>query len=321
MKLHAKWLSGLPFTAESLDKARPTVLTQIDNVEENLATHKYANAAWHQVFQYGVTDIAIRGNIQSAQLSDLQEYRDQNLAQKDSVLLCVIGGVEPDILKEAMEEELGAISLTDKKLPHQTASAEIAKNLNATWDLNVTHYMESYPIPSPENKDYPALYIASLLLHVSLLQDAQLKELVGYIFCGVDLVTPEQTYFYVNASLKPDTDINKVKQRIRQLMTPIYKSSNNMYVSMVAKSISKKLSAPPDLNTLLQDKPDNISDTLALLQVGVNWGMMEYQYGEYLSQLVDAFADITAADVASVTNRYMTEENRMTLVLTPRASE
>ena len=104
-------------------------------------------------------------------------------------------------------------------------------------------------------------------------------------------------------------------------MTPIYKSYNTMYVSMVAKSISKKLSAPPDLNNLRQDKPDNISDTLALLQVGVNWGMMEYQYGEYLSQLVDAFADITAADVASVANRYLTEENRMTLVLTPRASE
>ena len=58
-----------------------------------------------------------------------------------------------------------------------------------------------------------------------------------------------------------------------------------------------------------------------LLQLGVRWGTIEYQFGGNLSQLASAFADVSAVDVASVVNRYLTEEQRMTLVLTPRASE
>ena len=321
LELHAKWLAGLPFSAESLAEARPNALSQIDYVEANLATHKFAHAAWNQVFRQGETDIAIRKGIQSAQLSELQEYSDLHLVQADRVLLCVIGGIDPKTLEHTMEKQLGAISLTEKTLPYPTVPPEIAKDQNATWDINVTHYMETYPIPHPENKDYPALYMASLLWRLACMQDAQLKELTGQVLCGVDLVTPEQVYLYVSASLKPDTDIEKVKQRVRQLMNPLKQQENNTQVPMVAQSLSMELSAPPDMKTLMQHKPENVPEALALLQLGVSWGTIEYQYGNNLSQLASAFADVSADDVASVVNRYLTEERRMTLLLTPRASE
>ena len=316
---HAKWLDGLPFSAESLAKAIPNTLSQFDYIEENLATHKLANAAWNQVFRQAETDVAIRENIQSAQLSELQEYRDLHLVQADRVLLCVIGGVDPETLKETMEKQLGAINLTEKTLPQATDTPEIAKDQNATWDVNVTHYMETYPIPRPENKDYPALYVASLLWRLACLQDAQLKELTGHILCGVDLITPEQVYLYISASLKPDTDIERVKQRVRQLINPLKQQENNTQVPMVAQSLSMELSAPPDMKTLMQYKSENVSEAQMLFQLGVNWGTMEYQYGNNLSQLASAFADVSAADVASVINRYLTEDRRMTLILTPRA--
>ena len=316
---HAKWLSGLPFSAESLAEELPRVLSQFDYIEANLATHKLANVAWNQVFRHGETDIAMRKGIQSAQPSELQEYRDQHLLQADRVLLCVIGGVDSETLKDTMEKQLGTISLPAKTLPQSTVSPEIAKNQNATWDINVTHYMETYPIPHPENEDYPALYIASLLWRSACTQDAQLKELTGYIHCGVDLVTPEQVYLYVSASLKPDAGIEKVKQRIQQLMNPLKQPENNTQVPMVAQSLSKELSAPPDMKTLMQHKPEDVTETVMLLQLGVTWGMLEYQYGNNLSQLASAFANVSAADVASVVNRYLTEDRRMTLVLTPQA--
>ena len=90
---------------------------------------------------------------------------------------------------------------------------------------------------------------------------------------------------------------------------------------MVAQSLSKELSAPPDLKTLIKYKPENVPEALMLLQLGVRWGTIEYQFGGNLSQLASAFADVSAIDVASVVNRYLTEERRMTLVLTPRASK
>ena len=317
LALHAKWLAGLPFSAESLTEELPRVLSQFDYIEANLVTHKLAHVAWNQVFRHGETHIAMRKGIQSAQLSELQEYRDQHLVQVDRVLLCVIGGVDSETLKDTMEKQLGALSLTAKAFPQPTVPPEIAKDQNATWDVKVTHYMETYPIPRPENKDYPALYIASLLWRFACTQDAQLKELIGYIHCGVDLVTPEQVYLYVSASLKPDAEIEKVKQRIQQLMNPLKQSESNVQVPMVAQSLSKELSAPPDMKTLMQYKPENMPENLIFLQLGVSWGMLEYQYGDTLSQLASAFADVSAADVANVVNRYLTEERQMTLLLTP----
>lgn len=318
---HANWLSGLPFTEESLAEEIPNVLTQIDIVEKNLATHKYANTAWNQVIRHGETDIAIRESIRSARLNELQEYRDRHLVQADSVLLCVIGGVDTEILKQTMEQHLGSINLPEKRSPKPTESIETMNDLNATWDINVTHYLVTYPIPNPDDTDYPALFVASVLLRLACIQDTQLKDLAGYVYSGVDLVTPEQIYFYISASLKPNSDIEKVKERVSYLMNEMRQPENKTQIDMVTYWLSLELGAPPDMKTLMQNKPENVTEDMWLLQFGVSWGMLEYQYGETMSQLAAAFANVSADDVGSVANRYLTEDRRMTLLLTPRASE
>ena len=321
LERHAKWLSELPFSAESLAKARPNVLSEFDYIEENLATHKLAYAAWNQVFRHDETDIRMRSGVQSAQLSELQAYRDQHLVQTDRVLLCVTGGIDPEILKETMEKQLGVINLTEKTLPHPTVPPEIVKNQNATWDINVTHYMETYAIPYSKDEDYPALYIASALLSLAFTQDAQLKELTGHIFCNLDLITPEGTYLQINTSLKPDADIEKVKQRIGQLINRLKQPENNAQAAMAASFFAMQFRAPLDVKRVMQQQPVDVSETMVLGNIGVQWGMREYQHGDTLSQLAGAFVNVSAADVASVVKRYLTEDRRMTLVLTPRAPE
>ena len=321
LDLHAKWLSGLPFSDESLTEEVPRVLSQIRYIEENLATHKLAFAAWNQVFRHGEADISIHRDVQSAQLHELQTYRDLHMIPADRVLVCVIGGVDPNTLESTMEERLGAINLATKTLPGATVSSEAVKDENTTWDVNVTHYMETYAIPRVGNEDYLSLYITSVLLRLACMQDAQLREWTGHILSGVDLVTPEQTYLYVSASLKPEADIEKVKQRIQELINPLKQVGNNRQVPMIAQSLSMELGAPPDIATVMQYKPENITETLRLLQIGVTWGTLEYQYGNILSEHASAFAKVSAADVAKVANQYLTEDRRMTLLLTPRTSE
>ena len=321
LERHTKWLSELPFSAESLAEARRNALSQFGYIEENLATHKLAYAAWNQVFRHGETDIAMRRGIQSAQLSELQTYRDLHLVQSDSVLLCVIGSIDPDTLKDTMEKQLGVINLTEKVLPHPTVPPEITKDQNATWDINVTHYMETYAVPHSEDEDYPALYIASALLSLAFVQDTQLKELTGGAFCNLDLITPEGTYLQINASLKPEADIERVKQRIKQLIGQLKQPENNAQVAMAAPFFSMQFSAPLDVKMVMQQQPVGVSETMVLGNIGLQWGMREYQHGDILPQLASAFADVSAADVANVVNRYLTEERRMTLVLTPRVPE
>ena len=88
--------------------------------------------------------------------------------------------------------------------------------------------------PNAKNDDYPALYIANALLNVGLNQDTQLKELIGMVHSSVDIVTPEQTYLQISASIKPETDINKVKERIQVLINRLMKPENNFQVVMAA---------------------------------------------------------------------------------------
>ncbi len=318
LEQHAKWLSGLPFSEKSLAEELPNALSEIDVTEARLATHKWASAAWNQAFRHGETAISMRDDVRSAQLSELQEYRDLHLVQADRVLLCVIGGVKAETLQPIMEEHLGVINLTAKTLPPATATSKPVKDQTATWDINVTHYMETYAIPDPEDKDYPALYIANALLNLGLMQDTELKELIGFVFCSVDLVTPEQTYLQISASLKPGTDIENVKQRIRLLIDRLKQRENNAQVVMMTPSLSMQFSSPLDIEMMKQQKPAGVSETVMLANIGLWWGMLEYQYGETLPQLADAFAKVSAADVADVVNRYLTEDARMTLVLAPR---
>ena len=318
LEKQAKWLSGLPFSEKSLAEELPNALSEIDTTEARLATHKWASAAWNQVFRHGETAISMRGDVQSAQLSELQAYRDQHLVQADRVLLCVIGGVKAETLQPVMEEQLGTINLTAKTLPPATATPAAVKDRTATWDIDVTHYMETYAIPHPEDEDYPALYIANALLNLGLMQDAELKELIGFVLCSVDLGTPEQTYLQISASLKPDTDVEKVKQRIRQLVNRLKQPENNAQVAMIAPALSMQFSSPLDIEMVKHQIPAGTSTTMALGNIGVWWGMLEYQYGDILPQLASAFAKVSAGDVADVVNQYLTEDARMTLVLTPR---
>ena len=321
LELQAKWLSNFPFSADDLVEELPKALSEFDFVSNNLHTGLFAMAAWNQAFRHGETDIAMRGAIQSAQLSELEAYRNQYLVQTDRVLLCVIGGVEPETLQSEMEAQLGAINLTANAVPSATATPLAKKDLKATWGSNVTHYMETYPIPQPTHEDYPALYLANVMLNQSLMMDAELKQLTGSVFSGADLITPEQTYLFFTAALKPGSNIEAVKQRIKLLIDRLKQPENNAQVAMAAPLLSMQLSSPPDIEMIKQHKQAGMSETMMLGNLGLQWGLLEYQYGEALPQLASALANVSAEDVANVVNQYLTEDERTTLVLTPRASE
>ena len=322
LELQTKWLSNSPLSETDLAEELPKALSELDFVTANLSTGLCAMAAWNQVFRHGETDIAMRGAIESAELHELQAYRNHYLVHADRVLLCVIGRIESETLQEAMEEQLGHINLTANALPKATATPAQEKNRSATWDVNVTHYMETYAIPDSTHENYPAFFVAHMLLNQSLMMDTELKQLTGSIFCGADLVTPEQTYLYVTAALKPDTDIEKVKQRIGKLINRLKQPENNAQVAMIATALSMQFSSPMDIEMVMQQhKPAGMTETMMLGNIGLQWGLLEYQYGDALPQFASALANVSADDVADVVNRYLTEDERMTLLLTPRASE
>jgi hypothetical protein len=277
-----------------------------------------AIAAWNQVVRHGQSEVGVRGALRSARLIDVQAYRDGHLAPRGRVLVCLIGGVGPQTLRPALEKRLGGIASTAKGLPPATSKPGTPRQRSATWDLGATHYIETYAIPGSDYKDYAAIYLTAMLLNQSLFMDQTLKPRTGTVFCGADLTTPEQGYFYVSASLKPGADAAEVARQVRRHLAGFKQPQAQARVAMVAAALSGQMSAPADLAAVMRHRPAHATEAIVLGNLGLQWGLLEFQHGQALPALAKALAGVSAGDVASVVDRYLSASRRDTLTLVPK---
>ena len=69
-----------------------------------------------------------------------------------------------------------------------------------------------------------------------------------------------------------------------------------------------QFSSPMDIDVMKQYKQEGVSETMMLGNIGLWWGMLEYRYGEKIPQIANALKDVSAADVADVVNKYLSEK-------------
>ncbi|MCH8964514.1 MAG: insulinase family protein [Planctomycetes bacterium] len=318
LDLHAKWLSGLAFSELALREEIPKALSEAAGTVANLYTHKWAAAAWNQVFRHGRADVAVLGDLRNAKLGDAQAYRDAHLVLLDRVVLCIIGGVPGDTLKPEIEKRFGAIRSAAKALPPATQQAAVGSELRATWDLDARHYMVFFPIPPADHQDYASLFIATMFLNSQFFMDAEIKELTGAVFCGVDLATPEGSYFYISASLKPSASLNSVKNRITFHMRKLSDDAALGPIPMWAMNLSIQLGTPADVGQALKIKPLHVTDAMMLGNLGLQWGLSDYRYGDHRAAMVAALKAVTASQVSAAAKKYLTNQKRTTLLLEPK---
>jgi predicted Zn-dependent peptidase len=317
LELQSRWLSGLPFSEPACRAEVRKALSEIDTTSANLFTHKWAIAAWNQAFRHGQTKVAVRGAVQSARWRQLQAYRDRYLVQPKRTMLCVIGGIAPQTLKPEIQKRFGSIASAGATLPKASTTRASKAELTATWDLNVSHYIETYALPKPDHEDYPALYVAAMLLNQSLFTDQTVKQWAGMVLCGVDLITPEGAYLYVSASLKPGADSAKARAYIEQQVDQLRKAEHNAQAAMAAAMLSAQMRAPTDIALAMKFKPARITEDIITANVGLQWGLLEFQYGDTLSRVAGGLSKVSAADVALVATKYLSKAERNTLLLNP----
>jgi len=68
----------------------------------------------------------------------------------------------------------------------------------------------------------------------------------------------------------------------------------------------------------LKSKPAQITEEMIVADVGLQWGLLEFQDGDRLSAVWGGLSKVSASDVVSVATEYLSEEKRNTLLLTPR---
>jgi predicted Zn-dependent peptidase len=315
LSYHRRWLEGVPFTQKVLEAEKPKVNSECDYAVKNLATHKFAVAAWNQAFRHGKKNVAMKGDVQRAGLAEIQRHRDEHLAVLDRVTVCVVGGVEPKHALATVARNLGGIKSTAGPVEPVKITPG---NRDVTWDLAAQHLLFTWPIPHFTNDDYAALMALAQWLNMELFSDVDLKGMTGMVFAGADLTTPEGTYFYISASLKPSASADNVRDKLKrhiEAVTSGEKALND--VPILAKQLSFSLTNVPEPAMVKAQAPATMTMAMIEGNIGLQLGMHEFRYGTNRSQLAQRLAKVTALDGKRAAQKHLSAEKLAVCTIRP----
>ncbi|HEV2293979.1 MAG TPA: insulinase family protein [Tepidisphaeraceae bacterium] len=323
---HARWLAGEPFTDESVRVEPARANAETEHAVRMLATHKFATAAWGQVCRHGADRAAVQGDIMAIGRAALQAYRDERLVIPAHITVCAIGGVDPTEFLAAAEEALAAAKGADSDASGAVApvNARAAQALQpgerqATWDLEARHVMLTWPIPSPEKdpEAYAALMVLGRLLWMDMAQDRELQRSFGMVLTGTDLRSPEGSYFYVSAPVRPEAggDVKALVDRVSHLLGTI-KQLPPAGVRQVAAQLVAEMDVM-DPAVLLAAAPAHLKPQMVEAQVAITWGTAEYRMGSRRAALGTALRAVTVAQLRRVVSEYLKAGRRTSLELRP----
>ena len=218
-----------------------------------------------------------------------------------NVVVCAVGGIEPTKLLPAFAEKLGAIKSNAKPVAPVKAHSG---NREMTWDLDARHLVLTWPIPTLDHADYPALLLAAQWLNMQFFGDEGLKQLTGMTLAGVDLTTPEGNFFFVSASLRPDATFAAVREKIDRHLQPLTSGEGDLSLApMIGKQFAESLTTLPDLATMKGQLPPNVTPAMLEMNIGLQWGTNEFRYGALKAALARKLNSENIEEVQGVARR------------------
>jgi predicted Zn-dependent peptidase len=315
LKHTADWLVGVPFTQRILDAEKLKVNGEVDFTVKNLATHKFAVAAWAQGYRHNRNHALVRGDIANTKLAEIQEYRDERLVILTNTLVCVVGGLEPGKTLERFAARLSGIQSEVKSVGPMSGRPG-ARDM--AWDLDARHLILTWPISSLSHKDYPTLLVAAQWLNGQFFSDQELKRLTGMVFAGADLATPEGNFFFVSASLRPEASFETVHERIERPLQQLLSGNGDLSAArLMGKQLAESLMLLPDPEAMKAQLPPNTTATMVELNIGLQWGMNEYRYGPYKTPLAAGLGTISPEQVQRTAQKYLAPSNASVVRLRP----
>lgn len=311
---HATWLSHGDFDEATLQREIPPVLSECDFTARNLATHKFAMAAWGQAARHGKDRAEVRGDIERATLDAVRQLYQQHFAVLNRTVVCIVGGITLDEAHAAADEILSGIN-SEAVSPAPMAIANGARKI--TWDLPTRHIVFSWPLPGADDKDYAALFAAAAQLQMQVFQDVELQKLTGNVFVGADLATPEGRYFFINAVLQPGAEFKQVQDALETRVLALQGESTAGQTPMIGAQLAFQLTQVMDPAMVKQQAPPEMTSAMIEGNVGLQWGMREFQFGASREVLAKNLAALTQEDVKGALDRHLTPERRLVVTIQP----
>jgi len=311
---HQRWLKMLPVDEQTLRVEAQRANSEADTTAQNLASFKFAVAAWDQVFRHGLKHAAIKQDLFDAKPAEVMEYRRQHQFVPERTVLCAVGGVDPKELITAVSESIGNLKSPAKMRPAGKEPKPIDANI--TWDVSSRQLMYTWPIPGPEKSDeYAALLTAARLLIVKGSQDAPLQKLTGpYVIAGADLMSPEGEHFYLSVTIRPHADV----QAVRKLLDGYVHSPNAFLAALVSRQLATGLQIE-GFGAMRAQLPDPSRMWQLEAQLAINWAVADFHYGDRRGDMIKSFQAVTPESVEAVVKKYLTDERRTSLLILPQA--
>lgn len=303
------WLQGIPFTKAQLQAEKPKAIAECEFTVKNLATHKFAMAAWAQAFRHGKSHASIKGDLNTATLPAIQDYRDRFLAPPGKVLVCIAGGLPLEQMFEVATDSLSSVQLKGVPIPPIKPHPELRA---ITWDLDARHLVLTWPIPPATQNDHAPFPAIAQWLSMQFFQNAKLKELTGMVLAGADLTTPEGQYFYVSASLKPDATFPQV----REIIDTIISGSVPPQAAFLGKQIAAQLTRVPSQSELASMSSAGMTIDMMQRNVALQWGMNEYRYPNKAAMVAE-LAGLNSELVAQALNQLFSTKEPIQITLEP----
>ncbi|MCC6699844.1 MAG: insulinase family protein [Candidatus Hydrogenedentes bacterium] len=311
---HATWLSHGDFDEATLQREIPPVLSECDFTAQNLATHKFAMAAWGQAARHGKDRAEVRGDIERATLDAVRQHYQQHFAVLNRTVVCIVGGVTLDEAHAAADEILSGIK-SEAVSPAATAIANGAREI--TWDLPTRHIVLSWPLPEAGDKDYAALFAAAAQLQMQVSQDVELQKLTGNVFVGADLEIPEGRCFFINAVLQPGAEFKQVQDALETRLLAMQDESAASQTPMIGAQLAFQLTQVMDPALVPRQAPPEMTSAMIEGNIGLYWGMNEFRFGPNRGALAKNLAALTQEDVQGAFKRHLTSEEQLVVTIRP----
>ena len=319
LKHQLNWLRGVPFTQEKLTAEQPKVTAECDFTALNLATHKFAIAAWVQGYRHNQIHAAIKGDVERATLAEIQKYRDERLPVLSKAVVCVVSGLDPKKVFAEFSLPLG--SLTGQ--PHTPAPLPLHPgNRDMTWDLDARHLVITWPVPGPFEKDHATLVVLGTWLNFQFSNDPELQKRVGMIVAGPHLATPEGSFFYVSASLRPDASLPQVRGRIGEHLAQVMSEKADLKdVAVIGQQLANSITTIVDPASLKDQLPPNVPLATVERNLGLQQGMHEFLFGEKKKDHVKELLAVNGTKLQEAVQIYLTIEKSSMITLRPVGTE
>lgn len=315
---HRRWLEGVPFTEASLAAEKPNVIAECDFAARNLATHKFAAAAWSHGLRHSKRHVALKADVKRAGLSDVQRLRDERLVVSNQVTVCVVSGLKSAEVFAGVQRELGGLRLRSVL---SSAVKTTPQSLDLTWDLDARHLLVTWSIPDCRQEDHAALMVGGHCLNMLLASDPQVTQQAGMILAGSDLTTPEGDFFFVSASLRPGSTFADVCKAIQTHVGRLSSDASTLaQAPFIASQLAASLTTLPNSELIKAQLPPGISMAMVEGNLGLTLGMSEHRYGAHRPALARQLATVAAGKVQQAVRTHLAQEKCWVCTLTAAQS-